>query len=112
MSGPRLNRRLILEAPERTPDGMGGYAITWQPLGEVWAEIKPGTGREKAGIAVSLSQVPVRITLRAAPVGQTNRPKPDQRFREGGRIFVILAVTEPDMSGRYLTCNAIEEEAA
>ena len=112
MTTPRLNRSLVLEAPNRVSDGMGGYVITWQPLGTLWAAIKPGSGRERAGVAVSLSQVQVRITVRSAPIGQSDRPKPDQRFREGARIFTILAVTETDPDARFLTCHAIEEEAA
>lgn len=112
MSAPRLNRRLILEAPVRLPDGAGGYATGWEALGVHWAEIRPGTGREAAGVAIALSQVPLRIAVRAAPHGAQARPVADQRFREGARLFTILAVTESDPEGRYLTCHAIEEGAA
>ena len=39
------------------------------------------------------------------------RPRPDQRLREGARIFTILAVTERDPEGRFLTCITREEVA-
>ena len=42
-----LNRHLVLEAPERAPDGAGGYGETWQPIGALWAEIVARTGRER-----------------------------------------------------------------
>lgn len=112
MSGVHLNRKLVLETPERVADGAGGFAESWVALGELWAEIRARTGREKAGGAVALSTVGYRITLRAVPVGHSTRPRPDQRLREGSRIFRILAVTERDAAARYLVCYADEEVAA
>jgi head-tail adaptor len=109
MKLPMLMRRLILEAPQRSPDGAGGYTETWVALGEHWAEIKAGTGREAAGEFVTVSSVGYRIVVRAAPVGDAARPKPEQRFREGARVFLILAVTEHDPRGHYLVCFAREE---
>lgn len=108
----RLNRRLTLEEAQRLPDGGGGFRLTWVALGELWAAIAAGSGRERAGEDVMLSAVVHRITVRGAPVGAPSRPRPDQRFRDGGRIFRILAVSEADPAGAYLLCHAIEEEAA
>lgn len=109
MKPPVLNRKLTLETPERVADGAGGYVTTWVALGEHWAEIRPGTGRDRALEVMTVARVPLRITLRAAPEGAPSRPRPEQRFREGARIFRILAVTEADAGGRYLTCFAQEE---
>lgn len=110
--GPKLTRPLVLEAPVQVADGAGGYRKDWQPLGEIWAEIKPGTGVEKAGEFVTLASVPLKIVVRGAPEGSPRRPKPEQRFREGARIYRILAVTERDAAGMYLTCFAREEVVA
>lgn len=112
MKPPRLNRKLILEAPQRVPDGAGGFAESWSALGEVWARVEARTGRETSGEATPLAQVSYRITLRAAPVGSSARPRPEQRFREGSRVFRINAVAEAGESGRYLTCFADEEVIA
>lgn len=112
MSRPRLNRRLVLETPTRAADGAGGFAVVWAPIGVIWAEVQARTGREAAGIAVPLSKVLYRITVRATPHGGPSRPRPDQRFREGERVFKILAVTEADAEARYLVCHAEEETAA
>lgn len=102
---------MVLETPERLADGAGGFVETWQALGEVWAEVVPMQGREAAGAGVALSRSGHRIVLRGAPVGSSMRPRPDQRLREGGRVFHILAVTERDPAGRYLTCVTQEEVA-
>jgi head-tail adaptor len=109
MSAPRLTRALVLEACEQAPDGAGGFATLWQPLGTLWAEVRPGSGREVAGVEVILATVPMRITVRAAPQGDAARPRAGQRFREGDRLFAIFAVVEADAAGRFLTCHAQEE---
>ena len=86
--------------------GLGG-------AGGALGRIRAGTGseREAAG-SLTVSTVPYRITVRAAPQGAPSRPRPDQRFRDGERIFRIVAVTERDPQGAYLECFAREEVAA
>ncbi len=111
MAHVNLNRKLVLEAPQRAPDGAGGFSETWIQLGTLWAEVKARTGRETLGEAVSLSNTGYRITVRAAEFGAPSRPAPEHRFRDGSRIFRILAVAEQDCNGRFLTCFADEEVA-
>ncbi len=111
-SHPELRRRLVLETLDRIPDGSGGFVETWTALGTLWAEVKAGTGRETESDFVTLSYVPYRITVRAAPPGDTRRPRADQRFREGPRVFRILAVADSDTRGRFLNCYAREEEVS
>lgn len=96
----------------RSPDGAGGYSESWVALGELWAEVKSRTGRERDEAGTPVSAVSYRIVVRAAPVGAPSRPKSEQRFRDGTRLFVIQAVTETDAEGRFLTCFADEEVAA
>ncbi len=105
-----LNRPLTLETPVEAADGAGGLTISWVPLGVVWGEVRASSGRETAGEEVQVASVNYRITVRGAVVGSPQRPRPEQRFRDGARIFLILAVTERDASAAYLTCFAREEE--
>ncbi len=109
---PRLDRRMVLEAPTRVADGAGGFQLTWVVRGVLWAALTPGAGREAAGVEVRAAQVPYRITVRGAPVGATARPRPEDRLRDGARVFTLLAVTEEDPRGQYLTCFAREEDPA
>ncbi|MGB3147049.1 MAG: head-tail adaptor protein [Paracoccaceae bacterium] len=109
MKPPRLNRKLTLQEAQRSADGAGGFALVWVDLGSIWAAISAGTGRERAGESLTVSTVPYRITVRGAPEGAPTRPKPEQRFVEGGRVFLITAVAEADPDGHYLTCFANEE---
>lgn len=107
-----LNRPLVLEGVVRMSDGAGGFSESWASLGTLWAEVVPGTGRDVAGEETFLATVPYRITVRGAVQAAPSRPKPDQRFRDGARVFVIMAVTERDPDGRYLICFAREEVPA
>lgn len=107
---PNLNRKLTLETLYRTRDDAGGYTESWHGLGVLWASVQPGTGREAELEGLSISSVPYRITVRAAPMGSPSRPKPGQRLRDSERIFRLIAVTEAKGSAHYLTCFAREEE--
>lgn len=106
---PRLDRRLTLENPERVPDGAGGYVTVWAPVGMLWGHVRAGAGRIEGAEQVTLSTLTFRIYVRAAVEGDPRRPKPEQRLRDGGRVFRVLAVTEaPDLAG-LLVCFANEE---
>lgn len=111
MTGVHLRRRMALEQPARSPDGAGGFVETWESLGEVWVEVRALQGREVTQGGQTLSRNAHRMVLRAAPQGSAMRPRPDQRLREGARIFTILAVSDSDPAGRYLTCFTQEEVA-
>jgi head-tail adaptor len=109
----RLNRPLLLEAAQAASDGAGGIFESWVGLGTLWAEITPGTGREAETADELVGAVTgFRITVRAAPPGAPSRPRPGQRFRDGSRVFRILAVAERDPDARYLACTTREEVAA
>ncbi len=112
MAGVSLNRKMVLETPLRQSDGAGGYTETWTELGKLWVELRARSGREMRGEEVSLSRVGFKILVRAAPHGAPSRPSPEQRFREGARVFRIRSVAEYDQQGRYLSCIADEEVAA
>ena len=92
-------------------DGAGGFTETWVEKGTLWVELRSLSGRETTQGGVPLSVQRYRITLRAAPVGSQERPRADQRLRDGARIFRITAVSEADPEGRFLTLQATEETA-
>ena len=104
-----LSRPLVLEVLCTRSDGSGGYAEQWQALGSLWADVTTGMGRDAPVEEFTRASVTYRITVRGAPVGAEQRPVPGQRFRDGSRLFRILAVAERDAAGRYLLCYAREE---
>ena len=111
-TAPNLTRQLELLDPQRVADGAGGFTEAWVVLGTLWAEVKPGTGREASGAVNSVSRVAYRVTVHGAPVGAPSRPRAGQRFRDGTRLFAIVAVTEADAQARHLTCFVEEEVSA
>ncbi|MEP2028940.1 MAG: phage head closure protein [Paracoccaceae bacterium] len=111
MSNVRLSRRLVLESPQRSDDGAGGFVEAWAPMGELWADVSARSGRERVAATAPVSAMSYKIVVRAAPYGSPARPQPEQRFREGSRVFNIKAVAERDPEGRHLTCFADEEVA-
>lgn len=111
MSKYRLNRPLILERTQRISDGAGGFQESWGALGTLWGAVALGSGQVSRGQGAALSASSHKITVRAAPVGSTERPQPGQRFRLDQRLFRIEAVNECDASGRFLICHCQEEIA-
>lgn len=112
MTAPRLTVPLVLESPVRLPDGMGGHKLSWQALGQVWAEMRAGAGGERFAEVGAESVVTWRIIVRAARAGDPRRPRPEQRLVMDQRRFRIEAVAEAQSSGRYLICFAKEESPA
>lgn len=112
MTLPKLTRKLVLEAPQRLADGAGGFDVTWTPIGIHWAELRYRPGRERAGQDAPMSVQGARVIVRGAPQGDPARPEADQRFREGNRLFRILAVREHDPHGHYLEALVEEEIVA
>lgn len=99
-----LTRRLALEARADAPDGGGGLAENWEARGVIWAAIRPVSARERFTGARPAAIVTHRATIRYAEFGAPERPVPDQRFREGARVFAIRGVTEADDRRERLHC--------
>lgn len=99
-----LRHRLTLEARADIPDLGGGRDVTWVPIGEHHAAVQPSSGTESYDGSQQAQRVTHRVTVRCAPHGAAARPRPDQRFRAGERVFDIKAVFERDGRGKQLTC--------
>ena len=100
----RFQRRLILEERQSSSDGAGGREELWVTLTELWADITARSAREGFAGGQGVSRVSHRAQIRFIPFGDPKRPKPDQRFREGGRVFAIIGVSEADERRGLLTC--------
>ena len=111
MSAPQLTRKLVLEEPQRSVDGAGGYDVLWVEMGTLWGAVEARSGRESGVLGGAVSRVSYRITIRAAQYGAPSRPVAKQRLRDGSRLFQIDAVAESKFGPGYLTCYATEEVA-
>lgn len=86
-----LRRRLVLEAPGTTPDGVGGSGEDWTTVAIVWAAIHPRFGSEY----VQADRLEGRVT-HDIWVRPRSDFAPGQRLRHEARVFDIRAVLRPD----------------
>ena len=84
-----LRERLTLEQPVRTPDGGGGASVTWQPVTELWAHVRPISGDER----LEHDQVAGRLTHQVW-IRHRAGVAPAMRFRDSARIYEIVAVLD------------------
>ena len=106
MKTEQLSHLLILERVETSPDGTGGFSQVWLPVATVWSKIMPGARNVAASNEFATSSVSYQIIVRGSEIGAEHRPISGQRFRDEIRTYEILAVTERDPGGAYLTCFA------
>ncbi len=95
MIGP-FTRRLTLEERAAAPDGAGGLEEIWVEVAALWAALRATGARERAEGHSEAAKVSHRAEVRWAPPGALARPRPDQRLREGERLYAIRGVAEAD----------------
>lgn len=100
----QLNCELALEAMLPVSDGMGGYTGNWTELAMVWGRIEPVSVVSRDFGTRPQPEATHRILLRFRADITT-----DKRLRKGGRVFSLRSVHDPDETGRYLICLAVEE---
>jgi SPP1 family predicted phage head-tail adaptor len=98
-----LRRRLVLEAPVATPDGLGGTTKSFQTVAALWAQLEWLGGGERWRLGRPEQAGSWRITLR-----WRSGIDAGQRLRDGARMFDIRTVADPDGSRRRLVCLAEE----
>lgn len=94
-----LRRRLILEAPVATPDGLGGATQAYATVAALWAQVEWTSGNERWRAGRPEQFATHRVTLRWRAGLNAG-----QRLRDGARIYEIRAVDDPDGSRRRLIC--------
>ncbi len=92
----RLTARLVLERQEVVDDGQGGAVTGFVELARVWALVEPRSFAEEEKGPGLVATVTHHVTVRAS-----RDLAAGQRFRKGGRVLEILAVRDPDETGRF-----------
>ena len=98
-----MRERLVLEAPQDTPDGAGGFIRTWVEIATLWAGLRPLSAQERVIADAEDHAVTHRILIRWRGDVTT-----ESRFRDGARVFEIRTVFDPDERGRFLNIDAEE----
>jgi SPP1 family predicted phage head-tail adaptor len=84
-----LNRRLVLEAPDETADGAGGFVRDYETVGTLWASVEPTAARGDVVAAQPGATVTHRIAVRYSADISTRH-----RFRDGARVYRIVTIRE------------------
>ncbi len=101
-----LRTEFSLQAMTARADGLGGFGEEWNEVATVFGRIEPLAADSRFGADQTLETVTHRITLRHRPGVQSG-----MRFSRAGRTFEIVAVHDPDETGRYLVCRVREAGA-
>jgi SPP1 family predicted phage head-tail adaptor len=92
----RLTSRLVLEQPHLVEDAQGGAVTGFVEVTRIWALIEPRIFSEEEKGPGLVATVTHHVTVRARADLASG-----QRFRKGARVFDILALRDPDETGRF-----------
>lgn len=99
-----LNRRLILQAPNDSPDGMGGVTRSYDEVATLWGSVTVLSGRADADAGSLGALLRFRIVIRFR-----NDVTTRHRLIDGAHIYRIVAVREV-AERRFLEIDAEERE--
>lgn len=104
MSDPgMLNRRLVLEAPVESADGAGGVVRSFETMATLWVSVTPVSAARQIEAARLGARVTHRLHLRFSSDITTRH-----RFRDGARLYRIVALRDRDGRQRFLEIEAEE----
>lgn len=92
-----LNKRMSIQSPTQTADGMGGWTTTYATVATVWAAVWPTSAKEtlKAGQTSMEITHRIRIRYRAGV-------DPSYRILFGTRYFSIMSIINVGERGEWL----------
>lgn len=96
-SPSELNKRITLQHPTKSPDGMGGFTVAWTSAGEVWAAFWPISANEIIQSDKPTMTVTHRIRIRYRSV-----VKASWRVFYAGRYFNIVSIVDPNTAHVWL----------
>lgn len=99
----QLRHLVTVQSEEKTPDGMGGYSLSWTDGATFWARIEPISGREQ----LQAMQLQENITHRIHCRERTD-VSAGKRLKFGSRVFNVRAAFDIHERGRYLEIMAEE----
>ena len=93
----RLRYKMQLQRSFETVDDSGGFTRSWKTVANIWAEIMPGTGREKWLADKLQSEVTHRLLIRPISAGIFS----DDRLVHDKKIYDVKYIM-PHEGGREL----------
>ena len=110
-----LSERITIEVNTPAPDGEGGFTDSWaaDPVGGVWAMVKPVSGAERffAERLTPGNRFRFVVRFRGDGNGAPYYSAKD-RITYKGREYGIEAVVDIEAESRYLEIMAVENKAS
>ena len=100
MTPGELNRRLVLEAPVESADGVGGVTRSYPATMTLWASVEPVSARGAVIADAPGATVTHRIVVRRHAAVTTRH-----RFIDGSVVYRIVTLRE-DATRRFLVIGA------
>lgn len=93
-----LNKRIVIQAPTKVSDGMGGFMNTYIAVASnVAAAIWPVSANDTIQANATVMVVTHRIRIRYRSVLKTS-----WRVSWAGRYFTIVSIIDPSMDHKFL----------
>ncbi len=96
-----MRKQVAIQSEAQTPDGAGGYALGWNTIATVWAEIEPLHGHEVLSADHLEGRVTHKVTMRfrsdLSPITTA------MRLLYNSRAFNIHAVLNTGEDNRFLS---------
>jgi len=93
-----LKKIIVLQAPTKTPDGIGGFVIIWTDMAtNIFAAIWPVSVKEQIQSEQLVMTATHRIRMRYRRV-----MKPDWRIKYANRYFAIVSIIDPNTEHKML----------
>ena len=102
--GP-LNKRITLQSPTNTADGMGGQTVTYATESVVWAAIWPISAAEIVKGTSPSMEITHRIRVR-----YRSGILASWRIKHGERYFNIVSIVNPNEKNEMLDLLAKESQ--
>jgi len=96
-SPSELNKRITIQSPTRTADGMGGWTEAWSTLATVWAAVWPVSAKEILQGGQTSMELTHRIRIR-----YRDGVLASQRILYGTRYLSIIGIINPSERREWL----------
>ncbi len=92
-----LNKRIVVQHPTLTPDGMGGMTKVYSDADTIWSALWP----VKASERVQSDQATMTATMRIR-IRYRSKFLPSWRLRFGNRFFNVVSIINQNERNQWL----------
>lgn len=104
----QMNQRITIQRRSATKDAYGQEIDSWIDVAEVWAYIRPISGREKLRAFAVESDLSHTVTVRYSAALLPPKTVDAWRVMYGDRVFNITSVMNVDEGNKLIVFDCVE----